>query len=46
MFNSFWYPPAGPYRTIFAIGLFLLVLQGFAKLIRDVYLLVKGTNLD
>jgi len=46
MFNSFWYPPAAPYRTIFAIGLLLLVLQGFAKLIRDVYFLVKGERLD
>jgi len=46
MFNSFWYPPAGPYRTIFAIGLFLLVLQGLAKLIRDVHFLVKGESLD
>jgi len=46
MFNSFWYPPAAPYRTIFAIGLLLLVLQGVAKLIRDVHFLVKGERLD
>jgi TRAP-type mannitol/chloroaromatic compound transport system permease small subunit len=46
MFNSFWYPPAAPYRTIFAIGLLLLVLQGLAKFIRDVYFLAKGKNLD
>lgn len=46
MFTSFWYPPAGPYRTIFAIGLLLLVLQSVAKFIRDVYFLVRGTDLD
>jgi len=46
MFNSFWYPPAAPYRTLFAIGLLLLLLQGLAKLIRDVYFLAKGENLD
>ncbi|MBG0777055.1 MAG: TRAP transporter small permease subunit [Desulfovibrionaceae bacterium] len=46
MFNSFWYPPAAPYRTIFALGLLLLVLQGFAKLIRDVHFLVRGKEID
>ncbi|MCP5515129.1 MAG: TRAP transporter small permease subunit [Spirochaetales bacterium] len=46
MFNSFWYPPAGPYRTVFTLGLFLLVLQGLAKLVRDVYLFVGGTPID
>lgn len=46
MFNSFWYPPAAPYRTVFAIGLLLLVLQGVAKLIRDVHFLVRGKEID
>jgi len=45
-FNSFWYPPAGPYRTIFALGLFLLLLQGCANFIRDFYFLVRGEPLD
>ncbi len=45
-FNSFWYPPAGPYRTIFALGLFLLLLQGAANFIRDVYFVVRGETLD
>lgn len=44
--NSFWYPPAAPYRTIFAIGLFLLILQGIARLIRDIYFLGRGTSID
>ena len=46
MFNSFWYPPAAPYRTVFAIGLFLLLLQGAAKFIQNVYFLVEGKSLD
>ena len=46
MFNSFWYPPAAPYRTLLAVGLLLLVLQGVARLIRDVTFLVGGRDLD
>ena len=42
MFNSFWYPPAGPYRSVFAIGLFLLVLQGVANFIRDLYMVIRA----
>ena len=45
MFNSFWYPPAAPYRTIFAIGLLLLILQGFARFVRDLYFLIKGEQI-
>ena len=33
MFTSFWYPPAAPYRTIFALGLLLLILQGIARFV-------------
>lgn len=46
LFNSFWYPPAGPYRSIFALGLFLLVLQGLANFIRDLYFAVRGQTID
>ncbi|MBB4303529.1 TRAP-type mannitol/chloroaromatic compound transport system permease small subunit [Rhodobium orientis] len=46
MFNSFWYPPAAPYRTLFAIGLFLLLLQAAAKFARDLYFLVRNETLD
>ena len=45
MFNSFWYPPAAPYRTIFAVGLFLLILQGVAKFIRDLYYVIRGEEI-
>lgn len=46
MFTSFWYPPAAPYRTIFALGLLFLLLQGIAKLIRDVYFVLRGETID
>lgn len=46
MFTSFWYPPAAPYRTIFAIGLLLLIFQGIARFIRDVFFLIKGEEID
>jgi TRAP-type mannitol/chloroaromatic compound transport system permease small subunit len=46
MFTSFWYPPAFPYRAIFAIGLLFLVLQGVSKFVRDLYFVVKGEHLD
>jgi TRAP-type mannitol/chloroaromatic compound transport system permease small subunit len=46
MMNSFWYPPAAPYRTIFAIGLFLLVLQGLTRFVRDLHLIMKGYKID
>ncbi|HBH29299.1 MAG TPA: hypothetical protein DDX99_10710 [Desulfofustis sp.] len=45
MFNSFWYPPAAPYRTVFAVGLLLLILQGVSKFIRDLYFIIKGERL-
>lgn len=46
MFNSFWYPPAAPYRTVFALGLFLMILQALAVLVRNIHFAVKGENLD
>ncbi|MBN1958492.1 MAG: TRAP transporter small permease subunit [Desulfuromonadales bacterium] len=45
MFTSFWYPPAAPYRTLFAVGLLLLILQGVARFIRDLYLIVRGEDI-
>ncbi len=46
MFNSFWYPPAAPYRTVFAVGLFLLILQGIARFIRDLHFVIRGEKID
>lgn len=38
------YPPAWPVRVIMALGFFMFIPQGVAKLIRDIYL-VKGEEL-
>lgn len=46
MFTSFWYPPAAPYRTLVTFGLLLLLLQGLAQLVRDVFFLIRGTSID
>jgi len=46
MISTFWYPPAAPYRTIFALGLLLLLLQGIANFIRDLYFVIRGEPLD
>jgi TRAP-type mannitol/chloroaromatic compound transport system permease small subunit len=46
MFTSFWYPPAAPYRTVFAIGIFFLLLQGLAKFVRDLYVVIRREPID
>ncbi len=46
MTSTFWYPPAAPYRTIFAVGVFLLTLQGVSNFIKDIYFLVRGERID
>jgi len=46
MISTFWYPPAAPYRTIFAIGILLLLLQGIAGFVRDLYFFIKGEPFD
>lgn len=46
MTSTFWYPPAAPYRTVFAVGIILLMLQGIAKFVRDCYFVIRGESLD
>jgi TRAP-type mannitol/chloroaromatic compound transport system permease small subunit len=46
MFTSFWYPPAWPYRTVFAVGIFLLLLQGVVNLVKNIYFLKRGGEID
>jgi TRAP-type mannitol/chloroaromatic compound transport system permease small subunit len=46
MISTFWYPPAAPYRTVFALGILLFTLQGIANFIRDLYFLMRGKSLD
>lgn len=43
---TIWYPPAGPLRTVIALGFTLLTLQCLAQLIRDVYMLVRNKPYD
>jgi TRAP-type mannitol/chloroaromatic compound transport system permease small subunit len=44
--QSYWYPPFWPYRTLVALGFILLLLQGFAQFYRDFYLLVRNKSYD
>lgn len=44
--TTFWYPPAGPIRTILFLGLLLFALQGVAEFIRSSYLLLKRKRYD
>ena len=44
MARTYLYPPAWPVRTVMTLGFFVFLLQGMAKLIRDIYLL-KGRKL-
>lgn len=46
MTNSFWYPIAGPYRTLMTVALLLLVLQGLAQFVRDLYMVARGKPID
>jgi len=45
LIESYWYPPAGPIRTIMFLGLSLFALQGVAQFIRDLYLLRRNKPL-
>jgi len=44
--ETFWYPPAGPFRTVVVVALFLLAFQTIANLIRDFYQLVRNKAYD
>lgn len=41
MTKTYLYPPAWPVRVVMALGFFLFVPQGIAKLIRDLYMTFK-----
>jgi TRAP-type mannitol/chloroaromatic compound transport system permease small subunit len=42
MYETGWYPPASPLRTMVALGVCLFALQGLAQFIRDLYLLIRN----
>jgi TRAP-type mannitol/chloroaromatic compound transport system permease small subunit len=44
--ETFWYPPAFPFRTMVATGLFLFAFQTIANLIRDFYQLITNKAYD
>lgn len=37
LMETFWYPPAGPLRTVVSLGLLILFLEGIAVFIRNLY---------
>jgi TRAP-type mannitol/chloroaromatic compound transport system permease small subunit len=42
---SFWFPPAGPIRTVVLVGCCLFLLQGVAHFIRDLHMLIRNKPL-
>jgi TRAP-type mannitol/chloroaromatic compound transport system permease small subunit len=46
LIQSFWYPPAGPIRTVVLLALCLFLLQGIAQFIRDLYVLIRDRRYD
>jgi len=44
--ETYWYPPAAPFRTVVAIGFCLFLLQCIAQFVRDLYLLAKNKPYD
>ena len=46
MMESYWYPPAGPFRTAIALGICFFFLQGLAQFIRDLYFVMRRKTLD
>ncbi|MFQ5997461.1 MAG: TRAP transporter small permease subunit [Dehalococcoidales bacterium] len=46
MTETTWYPPFAPLRTVIAIALILLLLQGAANFIRDLHFLIRNRPYD
>jgi TRAP-type mannitol/chloroaromatic compound transport system permease small subunit len=44
--ETYWYPIIAPFRTMVAIGFMLITLQGIARFIRDLHLLVRNRAYD
>lgn len=45
MYETGWYPPAAPLRTVVALGICLFALQGIVQFIRDLYFLIRNKPL-
>lgn len=46
MIESYWYPPAAPFRTAIALGICLFTLQGAAQFIRDLHFVIRRKAID
>lgn len=46
MIESYWYPPAAPFRTVIAVGICLFLLQGSAQFVRDLYFVIRRKAID
>jgi len=44
--ESWWYPPAAPFRTVYLLGWCTFTLQCLARFFRDFYLLVRNKPYD
>ena len=44
--ESWWYPPAAPFRTVMLVGLCIFGLQCFAQFFRDLYFLIRNKPYD
>jgi len=45
LIETYWMPPAAPFRTVVMIGLSLFALQSVAQFIRDLSLLIRNKTL-
>lgn len=45
-FETYWFPPLYPLRTVAFAGFILLAIQGLAKIYRDFYVLIRNKNYD
>lgn len=43
--ETYWYPPAAPFRTMVWLGFCLLYLQVISQFVRDLYLVIKNKTL-
>lgn len=46
MIETYWYPPAAPFRTVITLGICLFTIQGLAQFIRDSYFLMRRKVFD
>jgi len=44
--DSTWRPPLYPFKTMLALGLVLLLLQGIAEFVKHLYIIIKGVPLE